>query len=39
LKDESVRVVSTMPNWTPATHKGKAVDAAYSLPVKFQLDQ
>ncbi|MEO8471232.1 MAG: TonB family protein [Chryseolinea sp.] len=38
LKNESVRVVSSMPNWKPAMHKGKPVSAAYSLPVKFQLD-
>ncbi|HEX6892694.1 MAG TPA: energy transducer TonB [Chryseolinea sp.] len=37
LKDESIRVVSTMPNWKPARHKGKVVDAAYSIPIKFQL--
>ena len=38
LKNESVRVVSSMPAWKPAMHKGKPVSAAYSLPVKFQLD-
>ena len=38
LRDESVRVVSTMPNWKPATQKGKAVDAAYSIPITFRLD-
>lgn len=37
LKEESIRVVSTMPNWKPARHKGKAVAAAYSLPIKFEL--
>ena len=37
LKNESVRVVNSMPNWKPATHKGKTVDAAYSLPIKFEL--
>ena len=37
LKDESVRVVNAMPNWKPAKHKGKTVDAAYSLPIKFEL--
>lgn len=38
LKNESVRVVSSMPDWKPAMQKGKAVSAAYSLPVRFQLD-
>ena len=37
LKNESVRVVSSMPNWKPARNKGKTVDAAYSLPIKFEL--
>jgi TonB family protein len=37
LKEESIRVVSTMPNWKPAKHKGKVVAAAYSLPIKFEL--
>ncbi|HTE34865.1 MAG TPA: energy transducer TonB [Chryseolinea sp.] len=39
LKDEAVRVVSNMPKWQPAKHKGKNVDAAYSIPIKFQLEQ
>lgn len=37
LKTESIRVVSTMPDWKPATHKGKIVAAAYSIPIKFEL--
>lgn len=39
LKTESIRVVSTMPDWKPATHKGKIVAAAYSIPIKFELYQ
>jgi periplasmic protein TonB len=37
LIDESKRLVSSMPNWTPAKQKGKAVDVAYSIPITFQL--
>ena len=37
LKDEAVRVVSSMPKWTPAKEKGKPVNVAYSIPIKFQL--
>lgn len=39
LKDEAIRVVSSMPKWTPAKEKGKPVDVAYSIPIKFQLEQ
>jgi protein TonB len=38
LKNESVRVVSSMPDWKPAMNKGKAVSAAYSLPVRFEIN-
>jgi protein TonB len=37
LIDESIRVVSAMPKWTPAKQKGKAVDVAYSIPITFQI--
>jgi TonB family protein len=39
LKDESIRVVSSMPKWTPAKEKGKPVDVAYSIPITFQMEQ
>ena len=39
LKDEAIRVVSSMPKWTPAKEKGKPVDVAYSIPITFQMEQ
>jgi TonB family protein len=38
LKDEAVRVISTMPNWTPGQQHGKTVDVKFSLPITFQLN-
>ncbi len=37
LIDESIRVVSSMPSWTPAKHKGKPVDIGYNIPITFQM--
>jgi TonB family protein len=37
LKEESVRVVATMPAWKPGTQHGKAVDTAFSIPITFEL--
>ncbi len=34
---EAVRVVKSMPKWTPGKQRGKAVRAAYTLPVNFVL--
>ena len=34
---EAVRVVKSMPKWTPGKQRGKAVRAAYTLPVVFNL--
>jgi protein TonB len=39
LKDEAVRVVSSMPKWTPAKQNGKPVNVAYNIPIKFQLQE
>ncbi len=35
--EETVRVVNSMPNWTPGNHKGKNVRVKYVLPVSFYL--
>jgi protein TonB len=35
--EEAVRVVSTMPNWTPGRQNGAAVNVYFTLPVKFDL--
>lgn len=38
LKDEAVRVVSNMPDWTPGKQRGKTVDVKFSLPITFRLN-
>ena len=35
--EETIRVVNSMPNWTPGNHKGKNVRVKYVLPVSFYL--
>ncbi len=37
LDAEAIRVISTMPAWTPAQVDGKPVASIYSLPVQFKL--
>ena len=36
---EAMRVVSAMPNWKAGKQGGKAVRVAYTLPIKFKIDQ
>lgn len=36
--EEAVRVVEMMPDWIPATQRGKPVRVQYNLPIKFSLD-
>jgi TonB family protein len=38
FKEESVRVVAGMPAWNPGRQHGIAVDAAFSIPITFQLE-
>jgi TonB family protein len=38
FKVESVRVVAAMPGWKAGRQNGKAVDASFSIPITFQLD-
>ena len=38
LDKESIRVVSTMPNWKPGMQNGNAVNTRFTLPIKFNLD-
>jgi TonB family protein len=38
FKEESVRVVATMPGWKPGRQNGKAVDTSFSIPITFQLE-
>jgi protein TonB len=35
--EEAIRVVQSMPNWTPGKQRGKSVRVQYNLPVKFTL--
>jgi protein TonB len=35
--EEAIRVVASMPNWTPGKQRGKSVRVQYNLPVKFTL--
>lgn len=36
--EEAIRVVKTMPNWTPAKKAGKTVKSYYVLPFQFVMD-
>jgi TonB family protein len=38
LKEEAVRVVSTMPGWQAGTQHGKSVDVSFSIPITFELN-
>ena len=35
-RKEAIRVVQSMPKWTPAKHKGKAVRCYFTMPVTFR---
>ncbi len=37
LDKEALRVVETMPEWTPGKHKGEIVNVRYTVPVNFAL--
>ena len=37
LDKEAVRVVKSMPRWTPGTQDGKPVNVEYTLPITFKL--
>lgn len=34
---EAIRVINSMPNWTPGVKNGKLVDVYYTLPITFRL--
>ena len=38
LKEESVRVVASMPLWSPGMQHGEAVDATFSIPISFEMN-
>lgn len=37
LRNEAIRVVTSMPKWVPGRQRGKPVDVRFSLPVTFQM--
>ena len=38
LDEEAIRVLNSMPNWTPGKQGGKAVRVKYTVPINFRLD-
>ena len=36
LDKEAIRVIKSMPNWSPGKQRGKAVRVKYTLPVNFR---
>ena len=38
LHDEAIRVVNSMPKWTPGKHQGRVVRCRYTLPVVYRLN-
>lgn len=39
LDEEALRIVKSMPNWTPGKQHGEAVEVSYTLPIDFNLPQ
>ena len=39
LDQEAVRVIQSMPKWTPGKHKGKTVRVQYTIPVMFKVQK
>ena len=37
LDKEAIRVIKSMPKWTPGKQKGKPVRVKYTVPINFQL--
>jgi TonB family protein len=38
LDKEAIRVLKSMPKWTPGKQRGKAVRSLYIVPVRFEID-
>ncbi len=38
LGDEALRIVRSMPDWSPGKQRGRPVRVQYNLPVKFLLE-
>jgi TonB family protein len=39
LDTEALRVINSMPSWTPGKNNGRLVNVAFTLPVKFHLNE
>jgi len=39
LDDEAVRVIKSMPKWTPGKQRGQAVDVKYTVPINFRIEE
>ena len=39
LEKEAIRVVSSMPKWTPGKQRGKAVKASFTIPINFIISE
>jgi len=37
LDTEALRVINSMPRWTPGTQRGEAVRVSFNIPIKFSL--
>jgi TonB family protein len=37
LDAEAIRVVNSLPDWTPGRQRGEAVDVSYTIPISFSL--
>jgi periplasmic protein TonB len=35
--EEALRVINSMPNWTPGRQNGKPVAVRYTLPIRFSM--
>ncbi|MBC8004403.1 MAG: TonB family protein [Verrucomicrobia bacterium] len=38
LDNEALRVVESLPTWTPGKQKGETVDVSYTIPINFALE-
>jgi TonB family protein len=39
LDEEALRVINSMPDWTPGKQRGKKVDVQFTLPINFALGE
>jgi TonB family protein len=39
LDEEAIRVIASLPDWTPGKQKGEVVSVYYTIPINFQLSQ